>query len=96
MCLHKEKCADYDKDLGCDNVTCRWPTCYEKKDAANLLANEFTFLQNLKAILSDTCLKWAIQLLPDDSPEKKELSKFSIRYLKRSIDRRPVTNKASA
>lgn len=53
--------------------------------------SEFTVWQNIKAILSHTFLKWAIQLLPDDSPEQKELAAFSIGYLKRSIARRPLS-----
>ena len=34
MCINKEKCKDYDPELDCDEVTCRWPTCFEAKEEA--------------------------------------------------------------
>ena len=30
MCINEKNCTGYDKNLDCDKVTCRWPTCYEK------------------------------------------------------------------
>ena len=49
------------------------------------MVKEFTAWQNIKAMLSDNCLKWALQLLPSGSPEAAELAVFLKEYLERSI-----------
>jgi len=52
------------------------------------MTREFTACESIRAMLSDTLLKWAMMLLPEHAPEKTELVKFEIGYLKRSIERR--------
>ena len=52
------------------------------------MVREFTALENVRALLSDMFLWWALCLLPDHAPEKNELSGFLVEYMKQSLKRR--------
>ena len=56
-------------------------------DRKVIVIRGYSVWENLKLMLSDNCLKWAVQLLPLDCEERKELAKFLHAYLKRSIAR---------
>lgn len=49
--------------------------------------DDYSAWESLKWILSDTLIYWALKLLPDRAPEKRELSKFIVEYMRRSMQR---------